>query len=104
MSKLLMFFVALGFVGYAPVIADIIADHEISDTDDDQLYYTKIYLDETKRVRGSLQFYKLICNFMETWFLLVYYAYVCMCFSLGEISNETRPPFAYFSKFEWCLR
>ena len=44
----------LGFVGYAPVIADIIVDHEISDTDDDQLYYTKIYLDEAKRVRTSL--------------------------------------------------
>lgn len=38
-------------MGYASVIADIIADHEISDTDDDQLYYTKIYLDEAKRVR-----------------------------------------------------
>ena len=44
----------LGFVGYAPVIADIIGDHEISDTDDDQLYYTKIYLDEAKRVRTFL--------------------------------------------------
>jgi len=41
-------------VGYAPVIADIIADHEISDTDDDQLYYTRIFLDETKRVRHNL--------------------------------------------------
>ena len=51
---LYLFFVALGFVGYAPVIAEIIADHEISDTDDDQLYYTNIYLDETKRVRSSL--------------------------------------------------
>lgn len=47
-----MFFVTLGFVGYASVIADIIADHQISDTDDDQLYYTEIYLDETKRVSG----------------------------------------------------
>ena len=42
----------LGFVGYAPVIVDIIADHQISDTDDDQLYYTEIYLDEIKRVSG----------------------------------------------------
>lgn len=32
------------------MIANIIADHEISDTDDDQLYYTKIFLDEAKRV------------------------------------------------------
>ena len=47
-------FLLLGFVGYAPVIADIIGDHEISDTDDDQLYYTKIYLDEAKRVRTFL--------------------------------------------------
>lgn len=41
-------------MGYASVIADIIADHEITDTDDDQLYYTNIYLDEAKRVRSSL--------------------------------------------------
>ena len=47
-------FFLLGFVGYAPVIADIIGDHEISDTDDDQLYYTKIYLDEAKRVKTFL--------------------------------------------------
>ena len=47
-------FLLLGFVGYAPVIADIIGDHDISDTDDDQLYYTKIYLDEAKRVRTFL--------------------------------------------------
>lgn len=52
LSKFFFVVVVLGFVGYASVIADIIADDKISDTDDDQLYYTKIYLDETKRVRG----------------------------------------------------
>ena len=46
----------VGFVGYALVIADIIADHEISDTDDDQLYYTKIFLDEAKRVSYTIVF------------------------------------------------
>ncbi|XP_065890030.1 multifunctional procollagen lysine hydroxylase and glycosyltransferase LH3-like isoform X2 [Dysidea avara] len=44
-----------GFVGYASVIADIIADHEISDTDDDQLYYTKIFLDVAKREKYKMK-------------------------------------------------
>jgi hypothetical protein len=38
-----------GFIGYGNVVHDIIWDHEIKDTDDDQLYYTEIYLDESKR-------------------------------------------------------
>ena len=29
----------------------VIWDHEIGDKDDDQLYYTEIYLDVDKRVR-----------------------------------------------------
>ena len=40
-----------GFMGYAPEINTIVSDHEIADTDDDQLYYTLIYLDQQKRVR-----------------------------------------------------
>ena len=38
-------------MGYAPEIHAIVSDHEIADTDDDQLYYTLIYLDQQKRVR-----------------------------------------------------
>jgi hypothetical protein len=42
-----------GFMGYAPEIHAIVSDHEIADTDDDQLYYTLIYLDQQKRVCPS---------------------------------------------------
>ena len=28
----------------------VVSDHEIADADDDQLYYTLIYLDQQKRV------------------------------------------------------
>ncbi len=40
-----------GYIGYAPVIYSLMTDHVISDTDDDQLYYTELFLDEEKRVR-----------------------------------------------------
>ena len=43
--------VCTGFIGYAPEISTIVSDHEIADSDDDQLYYTLIYLDQQKRVR-----------------------------------------------------
>ena len=39
-----------GFMGYAPEIYELIWHHEVQDTDDDQLYYTKLYLDEDIRV------------------------------------------------------
>ena len=38
-----------GFIGYAPDVWQIVSDHEIADTEDDQLYYTLIYLDMDKR-------------------------------------------------------
>ena len=37
-------------MGYAADIYNIVTDHEITEKEDDQLYYTKIYLDEDKRV------------------------------------------------------
>lgn len=39
-----------GFIGYAPTVSNVVSDHSLEDSDDDQLYYTKIFLDETKRV------------------------------------------------------
>ena len=39
-----------GFIGYAPDIYGIVSDHAIGDAEDDQLYYTLIYLDKDKRV------------------------------------------------------
>jgi hypothetical protein len=38
-----------GFIGYAREVAAVVGDHVIDDTDDDQLYYTNIYLDQGKR-------------------------------------------------------
>lgn len=37
------------FIGYAPELYQILNSGEITNTDDDQLYYTKVYLDEKKR-------------------------------------------------------
>lgn len=36
-------------MGYAPELYKILTDAEIANDDDDQLYYTKIFLDEKKR-------------------------------------------------------
>ncbi|KAM7427333.1 Procollagen-lysine [Porites harrisoni] len=38
-----------GFIGYASVFHQVVADHAIEDVEDDQLYYTKIFLDKQKR-------------------------------------------------------
>lgn len=41
-----------GFMGYASDIYEMISSQEkIEDDDDDQLFYTKIFLDETTRVK-----------------------------------------------------
>lgn len=42
-----------GFIGYLPEIFSIVSNNEIKDDDDDQLYYTKIYLD--KELRENLK-------------------------------------------------
>ena len=39
-----------GFIGYAPEIYKLVWDHKVEDTDDDQLYYTQLYLDKELRV------------------------------------------------------
>ncbi|KAM4718872.1 procollagen-lysine,2-oxoglutarate 5-dioxygenase 2 isoform 2-T2 [Anableps anableps] len=38
-----------GIIGYAPYITRIVSQWELHDNDDDQLFYTKIYLDPLKR-------------------------------------------------------
>lgn len=45
-----LLFLSLGFIGYASVFHEVVANHAIDDVEDDQLYYTKIFLDEQKRV------------------------------------------------------
>lgn len=43
------------FIGYAPEIYSILSAEEIKDDDDDQRYYTKIFLDIDKRKKLSIQ-------------------------------------------------
>uniref|UniRef100_A0A4W2F9X7 Procollagen-lysine,2-oxoglutarate 5-dioxygenase 2 n=1 Tax=Bos indicus x Bos taurus TaxID=30522 RepID=A0A4W2F9X7_BOBOX len=39
-----------GFIGYAPYINRIVQQWNLQDNDDDQLFYTKIYIDPLKRI------------------------------------------------------
>ena len=77
-------------MGYAPEIYTIVWDHEIADFDDDQLYYTLIFLDQQKRVGFILALYNLyMCgleykhalsvseNSMSSWCTFVMYVYMC---------------------------
>jgi len=45
-----MLFIFTGFIGVAKDIVEIINHKNINDMDDDQLYYTKIFLDKNLRV------------------------------------------------------
>ncbi|XP_052043605.1 procollagen-lysine,2-oxoglutarate 5-dioxygenase 2 isoform X2 [Apodemus sylvaticus] len=38
-----------GFIGYAPYISRLVQQWDLQDNDDDQLFYTKIYIDPLKR-------------------------------------------------------
>lgn len=44
-----------GFIGYAPEISAIVQQWKYKDSDDDQLFYTRIYLDKTHRVKTTPQ-------------------------------------------------
>lgn len=44
-----------GFMGYAPEIYKILTSSEIKNLDDDQLFYTKIYLNENLRKKWSVK-------------------------------------------------
>jgi hypothetical protein len=39
-----------GIIGYAPEVWEIVSSAPVDDTDDDQLFYTRIFLDENLRV------------------------------------------------------
>lgn len=47
-----------GFIGYAPYVQKIVNQWDLHDNDDDQLFYTKIYVDPLQRVseEASLNF------------------------------------------------
>lgn len=51
----------VGFIGYAQEVAAAVSDHVIEDTDDDQLYYTQLYLNQEKRVSHSLSLCVHVC-------------------------------------------
>ncbi|EGW10258.1 Procollagen-lysine,2-oxoglutarate 5-dioxygenase 2 [Cricetulus griseus] len=38
-----------GFIGYAPYISHLVQEWNLQDNDDDQLFYTKVYIDPVKR-------------------------------------------------------
>ncbi|RWS03079.1 Procollagen-lysine:2-oxoglutarate 5-dioxygenase 3-like protein, partial [Dinothrombium tinctorium] len=44
-----------GFIGFAPLLYEVVSYEEIKDLDDDQLYYTKIYLNDTLRQKWSIK-------------------------------------------------
>merc|ERR1711974_391736 len=44
-----------GFIGFAEDIYAIVSDHDINDQDDDQLYYTKLYLDSDFRTKHNIK-------------------------------------------------
>lgn len=39
-----------GFIGFAPQVYEMMSYGRVEDEDDDQLYYTKIFLDQNLRV------------------------------------------------------
>ena len=43
-----------GFIGYAADLYGIVSELPVADTDDDQLYYTKVYLDENLRQKYNM--------------------------------------------------
>ena len=49
-----------GFMGYAPQLYSIVTSAPIEDDDDDQLFYTKIFLEERVSYKDALMFRVLI--------------------------------------------
>ncbi|KAG7236230.1 hypothetical protein INR49_001146 [Caranx melampygus] len=43
-----------GFIGFAPDLSAIVQQWKFKDNDDDQLFYTKIYLDKTQRTKFNM--------------------------------------------------
>jgi hypothetical protein len=48
-----------GFIGYASDIYEIITSSPVKDNDDDQLYYTKVFLNKPTRVKFR------ICKYID---------------------------------------
>ncbi|XP_053715986.1 multifunctional procollagen lysine hydroxylase and glycosyltransferase LH3 [Synchiropus splendidus] len=43
-----------GFIGYAPELSNMVQQWKFKDNDDDQLFYTKIYLDKAQRTKFNM--------------------------------------------------
>ncbi|XP_045163177.2 procollagen-lysine,2-oxoglutarate 5-dioxygenase 2-like isoform X2 [Mercenaria mercenaria] len=54
-----------GFIGYARDVYEIISHNAVADSDDDQLYYTKIFLDESLREKWNIKLDKRSEIFMN---------------------------------------
>ena len=72
-------------MGYAPTVSAVVSDHSLEDSDDDQLYYTKIFLDETKRV--SWRTVSVIHSLSISTIILT-----------GTVCYETRPSLTHISE------
>ena len=64
-----IYFCIIGFIGYASVFHQVVTDHVIEDVEDDQLYYTKIFLDKQKRVSEFISF--SIPRRMTAWIFVI---------------------------------
>ena len=53
----------LGIIGYANKVYEILSAKPVNHTDDDQLYYTQIYLDHRVSILLSLYFF-IFCMFL----------------------------------------
>lgn len=61
-----------GFIGYATDIYKLIGGSSLRSDDDDQLFYTKSFLDKTLRVRKNVMIFKSIAELLgffigKTW-------------------------------------
>lgn len=85
-----------GFIGYAPYINRIVQQWNLQDNDDDQLFYTKIYIDPLKRVCNCSHFQ---CNlFVQSGY---WSSTHCIIFWTGRIVNKGSSQFCklFFTKY-----
>ncbi|XP_060591143.1 procollagen-lysine,2-oxoglutarate 5-dioxygenase 1-like [Ruditapes philippinarum] len=60
-----MFLFISGFIGYAKDVYEIISHNAVADNDDDQLYYTKIFLDKSLQEKWNIKLDKRSEIFMN---------------------------------------